>query len=114
MRIEEYTFGNIVIDGEKFTNDVIVFPDRVRPEWWREDGHTCNPEDIQEVVAYDPEIVIIGTGDPGRMDVPEKTRELLGERKIELISTPTRQAVSLFNEKLENGQKVAGAFHLTC
>ena len=31
--INSYDFGRIVIDGNAFTTDVIIFPDRVDAEW---------------------------------------------------------------------------------
>jgi hypothetical protein len=38
-RIEGYSFGRVVVDGEEQTRDVIVLPDRVVTNWWRQDGH---------------------------------------------------------------------------
>ncbi len=114
MRIEEFSFGKIIIDGNMYTNDVIVYPEKVRPEWWRDDGHNCQPEDIDEIINYGPELLVIGTGDQGRMQIPEDTRSVVGDHDIELISAPTPQAVNLYNEKTKNGIKVVGAFNLTC
>ena len=37
-RIEQYSFGHIIVDGEEQTRDVIVLPDRVLADWWRADG----------------------------------------------------------------------------
>ena len=46
-QIESYSFGEVVIDGKRYRSDVIVFPDRVKPNWWREmklvrDGSASN------------------------------------------------------------------------
>jgi len=29
MKIDSYSFGRIVIDGQVYTSDVIIYPDRV-------------------------------------------------------------------------------------
>jgi hypothetical protein len=38
-RIDHYGFGRIVVDGGEETNDLILLPDRVVWNWWRQDGH---------------------------------------------------------------------------
>jgi hypothetical protein len=43
-KIESYRFGEIVIDGRRYSNDVIIYPDRVDGKWWREEGHSLVPE----------------------------------------------------------------------
>ncbi len=35
MRIDHYVFGKMVVDGKTYTSDLIVYPDRVDPSWWR-------------------------------------------------------------------------------
>ncbi|HDL64334.1 MAG TPA: hypothetical protein ENH12_02985 [Proteobacteria bacterium] len=68
--IENYHFGRIVIDGKTYTSDVIIFPDRIREEWWREDGHSLSLKDIEEVLTLRPDILIVGTGNASLMRVP--------------------------------------------
>ncbi len=35
MKISDYSFGNITINGETYTKDVIIYPDRIFSLWWR-------------------------------------------------------------------------------
>jgi len=114
MKIEEYEFGRIRINSQEYRNDVIVFPDRVSPEWWRKEGHSLAMEDLAEVVRYGPDLLIVGRGAYGVMRISEETREALREKRIELIDDITGQAVQLFNKRIEKGEKAVGAFHLTC
>ncbi|MBN2317549.1 MAG: hypothetical protein JXR49_00640 [Acidobacteria bacterium] len=114
MKVEEYEFGRIRIDGREYRNDVIVFLDRVSPEWWRKDGHSLAVEDLKEVLQYNPDLLIVGRGAYGVMRIPGETREALREKHIQLIDDITGQAVQLFNERIEKGEKAVGAFHLTC
>jgi len=111
--IESYGFGRIVIDGQTYTSDVIVFPDRVQANWWREQGHSLSIKDLAPVFAYGPEILVIGTGHNGMMRVPEATTREIESRNISVRCFKTGEAVVSFNA-LSGSAKVAGAFHLTC
>ena len=114
MRIESYEFGRIWIDGREYRNDVIVFPDRVLPEWWRKDGHSLAMEDLGPVVISGPDLLIVGRGAYGVMRIPEETREALQKKQIQLIDETTEKAIQIFNKETERGSIAVGAFHLTC
>jgi putative phosphoribosyl transferase len=112
--IDSYTFGNMVIDGKEYDQDLIVFPDRIRDNWWRGNGHMLKIGDLQEVVEYKPELLIIGTGASGRMKTELSTKDSLHQEGIKYIEKLTGDAIKLFNQEMQNGTKVVGAFHLTC
>ena len=116
MAIDDYAFGRITIDGQRYTSDVIVLPDGVRDGWWRKEGHSLAVEDLGEVAAARPAVLIVGTGAYGRMAVPEATRRWLAAQGIEVHIAPTSEAAKLLNELLaaDPAGRVAGAFHLTC
>jgi hypothetical protein len=121
MRIDSYSFGIMKVDGVEYRGDLIVFacrgagaPDKVRSNWWRKEGHSLAIEDLDDVLAFKPEVLVIGKGASGLMKVPAATEETLQEKGIEVIATNTGQAWGIFNEQVEKGKKVAGAFHLTC
>ena len=114
MHIDSYSFGSMTIDGKKYTSDVIVFPDKVKSDWWRREGHSLIMEDLEEVTSYSPDILIIGRGASGCMDIPLSTKEALEAKDIKLVDANTDAAYKLFNEEMEKGTKAVGAFHLTC
>jgi hypothetical protein len=60
IMIESYRFGEITVDGKKYRRDVIIFPDHVRDDWWREEGHRLKLVDIEDVIAFQPEILVVG------------------------------------------------------
>ena len=113
MHIDEYIFGRIIIDKKTYTSDVIVYPDRVDPSWWRKEGHYLQKEDLSGVIAAKPDILIVGTGNMGVMQVPENTVTFLQRQGIEVHVAKTGQAVEMFNN-MPADKKVIGAFHLTC
>jgi hypothetical protein len=111
--ITAYDFGSIKIDGTTYTNDVIVFPDRVRSNWWRKEGHSLCLEDVKEVVDEKPDVLIVGTGFSGAMQVPDDVRREIERLGTRVIVQNSRQAWRTYNE-LSESKKAVAAIHLTC
>jgi len=111
--IDSYSFGKIVIDGKVFTSDVIIYPDKVNDSWWRKIGHLLQKEDLTEIINYNPEVLIVGTGDNGLMKIPNDTKQFLESKKIKLISEETKKACDIYN-KLKGKKGIVAALHLTC
>lgn len=109
--IEDYSFGEIIIDGKRYTDDVILLGREVRSGWWRNRGHRVVEGDLESVKKYDPELLIIGTGSSGRVTVPSS---LENDLDFEMVSYPTKRACKRYNKELEDDKKIAGGFHLTC
>ncbi len=114
IKVDRYSFGLIAVNGKIYDKDIIVFPDRVKSNWWRKQGHTLLIEDLSDVIEYKPEILVIGKGAYGFMKIPEETQSFLKNNDIELIERVTDEAYKIFNKYIEQGKKVVGAFHLTC
>ena len=112
--IEAYRFGEMVIDGQIYQRDLIIYPERVDADWWRKTGHEVCVEDIQAILAAQPECLVVGTGKPGFMKVLAETHDVLNEQGIECIVAPTKQAYRTFNHEFQRQKRVIGAFHLTC
>jgi hypothetical protein len=113
MKIEHYTFGKITIDGQTYTSDVIIYPERVNASWWRKEGHNLQIEDLTDVFKAGPAVVIIGTGFFGVMKVSKETITHLEAKGIMVHVERTGKAVELFNE-LQKNKTVIAALHLTC
>jgi hypothetical protein len=111
--IESYDFGAMVVDGQKFTADLIILPSRVNPAWWRKEGHRLALEDLPDIHSEAIEALVIGTGFFGLMKVPEDVQQQLKDRGLELHIEKTGNAVKLFNT-ISRQKRTAGAFHLTC
>ena len=111
--IESYDFGKIKIDGKIYSYDVIVFADKVK-EWWREDSHWVDIDDIKEILENQPKKIIFGTGYSGLMDVAEETKKILEKSGIEVIIEPTKKACDIFNKFSVEKENVIAALHLTC
>ncbi|MCU0587558.1 MAG: MTH938/NDUFAF3 family protein [Syntrophobacteraceae bacterium] len=112
--IEHFRFGSMTIDGRQYQSDLKIVDGQVVPDWWRREGHWADVGDMQDILDARPEILVVGMGSPGRLNLAEDLRQVLAERKIRLVEEPTEEAVNSFNRFWEAGRKVAGAFHLTC
>ncbi len=112
-QIESYRFGHIVIDGQAYTKDVIIFPDHVVSGWWRERGHFLQPDDLAAVFEAAPKMLVVGQGAYGRMDIAPETEQALQAAGIELIALPTKEACQTYNG-LRQQEQVVAALHLTC
>ncbi|HUX02133.1 MAG: Mth938-like domain-containing protein [Phycisphaerae bacterium] len=114
MHIDEYQFGRMVVDGKAYRKDLILLPDGVRSDWWREEGHSLGEADLADVFAAKPEVLVVGTGAHGVMGVSPEARRALERAGIQVIVEPTGEAVGRYNALAAGGMRVAGAFHLTC
>lgn len=115
MKIDEYEFGRIVIDGKTHTSDVIIYPDHVFTNWWRKEGHKLQMEDLSTVFEWGPEVLIVGIGADGMMKITKEVQTYLKSKGIQLISAHTADACKEHNKITEeNGKKVVTALHLTC
>jgi len=111
--IESYSFGRIVVDGKEYTSDLIIYPDRVDSRWWRKEGHRLHISDIERAVAEKPEILIIGTGASGLMEVPEEVEEHIISKGIRLVVDKTENACQAYNRLFPSAKTIA-LLHLTC
>lgn len=111
--VDSYQFGVIVVNGRRYTSDVIIYPNRVDGNWWRREGHSLCPRDLGEIVREKPEILVIGTGNSGLMKVSPSTCRWIEEKGIRLKAELTQTAYQTYNQ-LQKAHKVIAALHLTC
>jgi hypothetical protein len=114
MTVDAYGFGEITIDGTSYSSDVIIWPSHVKNPWWRVEGHNLTADDLAEVLADPPRVLVIGTGYYGRMAVPPQTLQALQEKGIETHVAATSEAVAEFNRLAEKYADIVAALHLTC
>jgi len=98
--IDSYKFGAVVVDGRRYTSDIIVLPERVIDGWWRKEGHKVCAEDLEEIFNCEPEpqVLIVGTGYYGLVKILPEVKDILGSHGIELVAQPTGEACQTFNK----------------
>ena len=111
-RLEDYRFGRVVVDGREETRDVIVLPDRVIRNWWRNDGHALVLDDLDDVLDDLPERLVVGTGAAGQMEPDPQAVRALRDRGVEVEVVGPDEAVRRY--AASDPARTAAALHLTC
>lgn len=111
--INSYSFGKIVIDGKTYNSDLIIYPDKIKTNWWRKSGHQLIPEDIRDIIKEKVEVLIVGTGAFGLMVVSDEVKEILRKNNIKLMAQKSERACKTYNS-IPKDKKVVLALHLTC
>ena len=114
MTITRYEFGHIEIDGQNYDQDVIVYDHMIDSPWWRQQGHNLFINDLTRILEEQPEVLIVGTGFYGRMQVSDELLSELRKQGIEPQVFTTQKAVEEFNQLQQQHKHVAAALHLTC
>ncbi|MFW6081550.1 MAG: Mth938-like domain-containing protein [Desulfosalsimonas sp.] len=114
MRIENYRFGSMRIDGITYSRDLKIINNEVKPDWRRKNGHVVTRDDVADILEAEPEILVLGKGSPGQMKPEPQLESELEKKGIKLIARPTEEAAYEFNRLLQDDRKIAAGFHLTC
>lgn len=113
--IENYEFGRITIDGKTYTNDLIIFPDKIKSDWWRDEGHLLQVQDLTEVWEEKPDKLIVGKGAKGVMDIDSEVMSKCEKLNMELVAKKSKKACEYYNDLGDKEKKKAVlAIHLTC
>jgi len=111
--IDRFGYGTIVIDGQTYESDVIIFPDGAVERWEHKDEHVLRLTDVKKVIEAKPEVVIIGLGTVGNVKMRPKAEKCLQEAGIEVMAHRTNKACETYKE-LRAQRKVAAILHITC
>lgn len=110
--LTDYSFGELTVDGERHTRDLIVLPSRVVPDWWRREGHSLAMEDLDGVIDDLPDRLILGCGAHHQLQPPQAVLDQLRARGVEVEAMATGEAVRRYGEL--DPERTAAALHLTC
>ncbi|MGA9160938.1 MAG: MTH938/NDUFAF3 family protein [Actinomycetota bacterium] len=116
MRIDQFTFGSIRIDGVVYEHDVVIARGQVRKRKKKASkpfrdvfGHT--PLSVEEDIPWDCRSLVVGTGADGALPVMDEVRAEAARRGVALVIVPTRDAI----RTLRAAPKSANAIlHVTC
>jgi hypothetical protein len=117
MKSEFIRFGEITLDGESFTKDVVITQGRIMPrdkkpskEFRVRFDHT--PLSIKEAIPWECKRLIIGTGAEGRLPIMKRVYAEAVDKGIELIVVPTQLACKILSEADLNTTNAI--LHVTC
>jgi len=96
--------GKIVVGKETYNRDVYISVggnvkkrDEDQAEKWYGSAHTIGPKELEKVCRGGPEILFIGTGKSGKVELTEDSRRFLAQRSIQCEVLPTAKVVESYN-----------------
>ena len=111
-------FGEVTVAGKTRSHDIVIRVNgkvRKRKKAVARElygsSHTIGPKELEKVCKGGPEIVFIGSGHSGNVELNEEGRRYLSQRSIDCQVAPTPEAVKAFNAC--DGRKAA-LIHVTC
>jgi len=116
MRIDQFTFGSIRIDGVIYEHDVVIARGLARKRKKKPSkpfrgafGHT--PLSIEENIPWDCRRLVVGTGADGALPVMDEVKQEAARRKVPLLTVPTREAIRALEAEPKNSNAI---LHVTC
>jgi hypothetical protein len=116
MRIDEFTFGHISIDGIPYEHDVVLDRGKIRARRKKPSkkfraafGHT--PLSLEEKIPWKCDRLIIGTGAYGNLPVMTDVKREAARRDVELVILPTPDAIRALQHP---SAKTNAILHVTC
>ncbi len=119
MHIDSTEFGNVTIDGKKY-NQVLIIGDMIMQRDYEKlkelfgTSHKIGDWELEELLKQNPEIIIIGTGQDGAMEIDRELIEDFKKKNIEVIAEITPKAIEIYNEKKKQGKRINALIHTTC
>ena len=115
MKFQEFSFGQIRIDGIEYGYDVVIDRGVIRKrkkepsKKFREAfGHT--PLSLEEEIPWKCRRLVIGTGE-GALPVLDEVKREAERRKVELLILPTEEAMKILNRHAKSTNAI---LHVTC
>ena len=109
--IDSVKFGEIRIGGKDYYSDVVV--------WW--DGkiemvvksHQFGMSELLNLLKKKPQVVVLGTGVEGCVEVLEEVQMEMENRGLMLLVENTTNALEVFNAFVNEGKKAVAFMHVT-
>ena len=115
MKFQQFSFGQIRIDGIKYGYDIVIDRGEIRerkkkPSKRFRDSFGHTPLSLEEAIPWKCSRLVVGPG-TGALPVMDEVRREARRRKVELIILPTEEAMELLNRRAENTNAI---LHVTC
>ena len=117
MKIDDYSFGSITIDGEVYHKDLWIIDGRIK----KRDksiakskfgtSHRISRKELKRVMTLKTRRIIIGSGNSGLVSLTDRAQKYLEDQSIEVEICKTGE---LIQRNIEIGEYDSGIIHLTC
>jgi len=116
VRITDYSFGSVRVEGVTYDHDLIIDRGKIRKrkkaasrKFRGAYGHT--PLSIAEDIPWRCRRLVVGTGADGALPVMEQVREEARRREVDLVVLPTAEAIGVLTKTTKDTNAI---LHLTC
>ncbi len=116
--IDSTSFGSMTILEKKYCHDIVI---RLNGDVKKRKkklskllfgtSHIVSLDEIKQVYEPGAELLIIGSGQNGMLELSREAKKFLSRRGVRLIIKSTPKAVKIWNEA--SGASI-GLFHVTC
>ena len=115
MKFQQFSFGQIRIDGIEYGYDVVIDQGEIRrrkkkPSKKFRESFAHTPLSLEEEIPWNCRRLVVGTG-TGALPVMDEVRREAEQHKVELIILPTEEAIEFLKRHEENTNAI---LHVTC
>jgi hypothetical protein len=114
IKIDSTEFGSITVNSKKHNSDVIVSYRGSVQKAETQLKHLISKKELGLMLAEEPEIIVIGTGVEGDMQISSDVRRMAEQKGIQILDFQSPEAIKKFNQLCESGRKVVAFVHITC
>ena len=117
--ITQFDWGKFTINGEVHSpgqgvgKDIFLSAEGVSA-WHEREKHKLKPEMLMRALKRSPEILLIGTGVEGALEIGKKALEAAKIAGVPLVAMRTPDACQEYNRLFQLGKKVILLAHGTC
>jgi len=117
-KVDSFSFGSITVDGKEYRRDIFLLPDGMvrqrKGGFWIFGSHSIKKEEVEELSKAGAEVMVVGIGTNSMVKVSKDAKNYIEKAKLELHVLPSREAVTKYNELVEQKKKVGALIHITC
>lgn len=117
--IDSTQFGEVIVDGISF-HQVLIIGDLIEERDYKklqelfDTSHEIGEWEAEKLVGNKPDLIIIGNGQDGAMEVKDDLIKKFKDLGVEVIVTDTSKAINVYNEQIQSGKRVNALIHTTC
>lgn len=103
--------GRIHVEEHELTSSFLISPDRLMPEWQPRSLEELSDDHLEQVLALEPEVVLLGTGDRIRFPEP-RVFAMFQSRGIGFEVMDTNAACRTYNVLVSEERRAVAAIML--
>ena len=120
--INSTQFGEVIIDDKKY-HQVLIVGDKAEERDCEklkklfDTTHKIGDWEIEKLLKGNPQVIIIGTGQNGAMELDRETIQKLQSKGAKIISDITPKMIEIYNSQVrlgKLGKRINALIHTTC